>query len=247
MKALVLAAGYGTRLYAITKDTPKPLLEVAGKTLINHLLESIRGFKDIDEVFVVTNAKFFETFQKWAAANKGFSFRLTVVNDGTTSPENRLGSVGDIEFAIRTERIKDDLLILGGDNLFDYSLVGYMAFAKKNKPQATIGLYDIGNLAEANKFGVVAMDARGKVTSFEEKPEKPKSSLIAMCCYFLPKETLGSVTEYLKETQKADKAGDYIRWLAEKKTVYGFKFDGRWYDIGSVESYKEAQEKFRSV
>ena len=247
MKVLILAGGYGTRLYPIIKDTPKPLLEIAGKTLIDHLLESVRGFKDINEIFVVTNEKFHETFKTWAQANKGLPFRLTIVNDGTTTPENRLGSVGDIEFAIRKQHINDDLLILGGDNLFDYSLDSYLSFAQKNRPQVTIGLFDIGNLAEATKFGVVAMDPKGKVTSFEEKPEKPKSSLIAMCCYYLPTESLPFVGEYLKETQKADKAGDYIRWLVQRKSVYGFKFDGRWYDIGSVESYKEAQEKFRRM
>ena len=243
MKILILAAGYGTRLYPLITDTPKPLLEVAGRPLIDHLLARLEGVSGIKEILVVTNDKFQAHFTAWAKKLKAPA-PVTVINDGTTSPENRLGSVGDIRFVLDNFPVKDDLLVLGGDNLFDFSLKGYYDFARQKAPRVTIGLYDIGEKKEATQFGVVAIDGKGKVVSFEEKPQSPQSSLIAMCCYYFPQATLGYVAEYMAQTKKADKAGDYIRWLSEKKEVYGFKFQGKWYDIGSLESYQEAQTKF---
>ena len=245
MKILILAAGYGTRLYAISKDTPKPLLPIVQKPLIDHLLERIRHFDQLKELIVVTNNKFEKNFQEWAEGKKDFPAPVSVVNDGTNTPEERLGSVGDIAFVLKNYKVDDDLLVMGGDNLFDYSLDDYLVFARKNTPHVSIGLYDIGNIEEATKFGVVQIDKEGKVVSFEEKPEKPKSSLVAMCFYYFPKQSLKLVEQYLKKMGKADKAGDYIKWLTEESTVYGFKFKGKWYDIGSVESYYEAQEKFK--
>ena len=246
MKVLILAAGYGTRLYPLVKDTPKPLLQVAKKPLINHLMDKIAGFEDLKEVLVVTNNKFHTHFLQWAEKNKKFSAAIHIINDGTNSPEDRLGSVGDIRFVLQNHKVSDDLLVLGGDNLFDYELTGYIRFAQEKKPQVTIGLYDIGDIKEAKNFGVVQIDKSGKVISFEEKPAAPKSSLIAMCSYYFPKSSLGLVEEYLQKSKRADQAGDYIRWLSEEKGVYGFKFQGKWYDIGSVESYKEAQVKFNN-
>ena len=246
MKVLILAAGYGTRLYAIIKDKPKALLEIKGKTLLDYILDRIEGANHLDEVLVITNEKFYGQIQAWADERTNFSVPIKVLNDHTLTPEERLGSIGDIEFAIKEENIKDDLLVVGGDNLFDFNIQEYIIFAQKRSDAVSIGLYDIENINEANKFGVVALDQNKKVTSFEEKPAKPKSSLIAMCFYYLPKSTLGSVAAYLKQTEKSDTAGDYIRWLCEKKDVYGFKFKGKWYDIGSVESYHEAQKNFPS-
>jgi len=244
MRVLILAGGYGTRLYPIIVDTPKVLLQVCGRPLVDYLLDKVREFRELQEILVVTNNKFYSQMQDWAAAKKDFPFPIKIVNDGTTSPENRLGSVGDIDFVIKQCAVEDDLLVLGGDNLFDYSLAPAVEFARAKSPRATVGLYDIGSKEAAKIFGVVAMDKSGKVTSFEEKPANPKSSLIAMCFYYLPKITLGFVDEYLKATGKADKAGEYIRWLAEEKGVYGFQFRGKWYDIGSVEAYNEAQKSF---
>lgn len=243
MKVLVLAAGYGTRLKSIAENTPKPLLPINNKPLINFILDRIKGLGGLDEVLVVTNNKFTDIFNDWADRTD-IGCPITIVNDGTNSPEERLGSIGDIQFTIKDQKLKDDLLVVGGDNLFDYNLDKYIMFAKQ-KGSAVIGLYDIGDLKEAKLYGVVGLDKTGKVNSFEEKPQEPKSTLISMCFYYFPGKTLSLVGQYLKEQGKADKAGDYIRWLYQKTDVYGFKFTGKWYDIGSIEAYYEAQEKFK--
>jgi len=246
MKILILAAGYGTRLYKISKDTPKPLLTVGQRPLIDHLLDKVNHMKNLKELIVVTNNKFEKNFIEWSKQVKGFPAPITVVNDGTNTPEERLGSIGDMAYVLDHHPVDDDLLVMGGDNLFDYRLDQYLVFAGQKAPHVSIGLYDIGRIEEASKFGVVEVDGQGKVVSFEEKPEKPKSSLVAMCFYYFPRASLPLIGKYLAVNHKADKAGDYIRWLTEESTVYGFKFEGKWYDIGSVESYYEAQEKFKS-
>ena len=246
MRVLILAAGYGTRLYPLIKDTPKALLDINGRPLINYILDKVKTLDGLEQVLLVTNNKFDAIFKTWAAQQKGFPCEIKIVNDGTNTPEDRLGSIGDINFVLKKENIKDDLLVIGSDNLFDYSLNDFISFSKKIGPYVTIGLYDIGNLEEAKKFGVVAVDKNRKLLSFEEKPVEPKSTLISMCCYYLPQATLPLVENYLNEVKKSDTAGDYLRWLSQKNTVYGFHFNGKWYDIGSVEAYHEAQEKFKA-
>jgi glucose-1-phosphate thymidylyltransferase len=244
MEILILAAGYGTRLYPVIKNTPKPLLDIGGRPMIDYVLDKVRDFDGLTRVTVVTNNKFFEHFQKWAADHGNFKAEINVVNDGTNVPEERLGSIGDIAFAIRAGSIDDDLMVVGGDNLFDYDLTDYYRFAAEKKPAVTIGLFDIGDLEEAKQMGVVALDAEHKVVSFEEKPQRPKSTLIAMCLYYFSKPSLKMLSQYIEESEKTDKAGDYIRWLSEKQTVYGYQFEGKWFDIGSLESYREAQQAF---
>ncbi|HBR15154.1 MAG TPA: nucleoside-diphosphate-sugar pyrophosphorylase [Candidatus Omnitrophica bacterium] len=256
MKALILAAGYGTRLYALGENTPKALLPIQDKPLVNYILDKIEKLPGLDEVLLVTNNKFYPVFEDWAkklresiqgGAGPGkpsFSLPVRVVNDGTNTPEERLGSIGDIDFVLRQTSLNDDLLVVGGDNLFDYKLDEYIVFAKERSPAVTIGLYDIKNREEAKKFGVVDLDPRKRIVSFQEKPALPKTTLIAMCFYYFPKKSLGLVSAYLSETVKSDAAGDYIRWLHQENPVYGFQFTGKWYDIGSLEAYQEAQENF---
>jgi len=245
MKILVLAAGYGTRLYPLIKDTPKPLLEIAGKPIINYITDKVRDIPDLNEVIVVSNAKFYDQFLHWAEENKDFPQPITIINDGTTTPDDRLGSVGDICYVLQNHPFADDLLVVGGDNIFDYSLEEYIQFAKEKSPHVTIGTYDIGKKENATEFGVVEADEGGKIVSFEEKPTEPKSSLIAMCFYFFPKESLSLLNDYIQESGKTDKAGYYIHWLSENSTVFAYVFEGKWYDIGSIEAYQEAQELFK--
>lgn len=246
MKVLILAAGYGTRLYPLTKDKPKPLLEIAaGKPLINYLIEKVRTAQDLTEVYVVTNDKFYEKFSAWASDCGHFGIKITVVNDGTTTPENRLGSIGDIDFVVRTQNIQEDLLVIGGDNLFDFQTEKFFMLAKSQPQKVTLGVYDICHISEAKKFGVVAMGTDHIVTSFEEKPAQPKSSLIAMCFYYMPKATFPLIQQYVNSVGKLDLAGDYIRWLCEQKRLCGFQFLGSWYDIGSLEAYHQAQKDFQ--
>ena len=191
---------------------------------------------------VVSNNKFTPHFKQWASSRKGVPIR--VVNDGTNTPEERLGSVGDIRFVWERESSLDDWLIIGGDNLFDGDLSPFVDYAIAKDPAVTIGIYDIHDIQAATKFGVLGIDKNNKVISFQEKPAKPASSLITMCLYYFSKQTLGFLTEYLKESKAVDAAGSYIKWLSEKKNVYGFQFTGKWYDIGSIESLEEARSHF---
>lgn len=246
MKVLILAGGYGTRLYPVIKDTAKALLDVAGKPLINYLLDKVRGLTDLSELIVVTNEKFYGHFQLWARQNVDFPVKISIVNDGTKSPDDRLGSIGDIAYVLNSHSINDDLFVLGGDNLFDYALDDYVAFARENTPSVTIGLYDIESLEQAKLFGVVEIENSGRIKEFTEKPPAPKSTLVAMCSYYFPKDSLGLFAEYIAQSAQTDKAGDYIHWLVEKGDVYGFQFTGTWYDIGSLEALEEAQEKFKN-
>ncbi|MCD4780591.1 MAG: nucleotidyltransferase family protein [Candidatus Omnitrophica bacterium] len=243
MKLLILAAGYGTRLYAITKDKPKALLEIKGIPILEYIVKSVENIGDLSEIIIVTNDKFEGTFRDWAEQVR-YSVPITVISDGTNSPDKRLGSIGDIAYVLKQYAFKEDLLVAGGDNLFNFNLDEYINWAHQMGPHVSIGLYDIENLEEAKKFGVVGLDPDNKIISFEEKPQNPKSTLVAMCFYYIPYQSFGLIHQYLTETEKSDTAGDYIRWLHEKNEVFGFKFSGKWYDIGSVESYYEAQEKF---
>ena len=245
MKALILAAGYGTRLYPLIKNTPKALLEVKGKPLINHILERIQSLPGLNEILVVTNNKFFSHLSDWALKEqKRCPCPMTVVNDGTQENDKRLGSVGDMAFVLEQKKISEDFFVIGGDNLFDFSLETLVTSAVSKPTAVTIGLYDIGNHESAKSFGVVTLDAQKRVVDFQEKPENPQSTLIAMCCYYFPKKTLGTIQQYLEASHKTDRAGDYIKWLSEEIDVFGFKFSGKWYDIGNIESYHEAQKNF---
>ncbi len=244
MKVLILAGGYGTRLYPVVKDTPKALLEVCGKTLIDHVIDKLIPLAGVDEVCVVTNDKFILLLNAWAATKVGLPFPIRVVNDGTKTPEERLGAVGDILFVLEKEERQTDWLVAGSDNLFDQSVVDFVAFSRSKAPHATVGAYDIRDRQAAIKYGVVALDADGRMSSLEEKPPVPKSTLISMCLYYFPKEVLPFIRRYVDETHATDTTGGCIQWLYQKSPVYGFKFQGKWYDIGSLQSYDEAQREY---
>ena len=243
MKVLILAAGYGTRLASVIKDTPKPLIPVGNRPLIDYVVDKLQGIKSLTEIVVVSNNKFSSHFERWAKARAGIPIR--VVNDGTNTPEERLGSVGDIRFVWQRESLQDDWLIIGGDNLFDQDVSVFMEFARSKTPAISIGVFDIKDIGAATKFGVVALGKDQRVTSFQEKPKMPLASTIAMCVYYFPKQTVGYLEEYLGQSNAVDAAGSYIQWLSEKKNVYGFQFSGKWYDIGSIESLEEARANFK--
>lgn len=247
MQTLILAAGYGTRLYPLTKDTPKPLLPIAGKPLIDYLLEKVQNLSDLRALMVITNNKFYPHFQAWAKQQRNLlvKFEIRILNDGTDSNETRLGSMCDIDFALRKEAVDEDLLVVGGDNLFNQGLDDFVQTAKKKSPRVTIGLFDLKDKQAAKIFGVVSLDEKKRVVSFEEKPQNPKSSLIGMCLYYFPKDSLGLIRDYLNDSKRSDTSGDYIQWLLQREDVYALTFQGKWYDIGSLEAYEEAQRSFK--
>jgi glucose-1-phosphate thymidylyltransferase len=245
MKALVLAAGYATRLYPLTKEYPKPLLEVNKKPIIDYAIEKINGIPYIDEIIVVTNSKFFPHFKEWSESVSS-STPISIVDDLTKDLDDRRGAVGDIHFVIAERTLSDDLLVLGGDNIFDGALTEFVADAKERTPDPVIGAYDIKHREQATKYGVLVVGEKNKIVAFHEKPRHPESTLIAMCLYYFSKEKLSLVDEYFKSrADKHDAVGFYVEWLIKKVPVYAHVFSGRWYDIGDHQCYKEAQEKFR--
>ncbi len=239
MIGILLCAGYGTRLYPLTRNTPKPLLPVGGRPMIEHILKKMEEIEGLKEVFLVTNAKFYEQFVRWKQSYIG-TLSLTIINDGTTSDEDKLGPIGDLALAIEKGRIDGDVIIIAGDNLFGFSLrTMQQLFAKKKAP--IVGFYDIKDKQKlVNKFGVGVLDKESRLIDFEEKPSKPKSTLCATCCYLFRTQDLQVIQTLAREKGTKANAGDMIPILMQQGPVYGFTFSEHWFDIGDKEQYEEA-------
>jgi glucose-1-phosphate thymidylyltransferase len=239
-----LAAGYATRLYPLTKEYPKPLLEVKNRPIINYIIDKLNLVKEIEEIIVVTNNKFFARFKKWKSGIKSAK-KLTIVNDLTKNNADRLGAIGDINFALKNRNIREDILIIGGDNLFSGSLNKFISVAKAHVPDVTIGAYKLKNLKDASKYGVVKIGKNNKIVDFKEKPKNPKSPFVAMCLYYIPHERFELVSRYMAlKKRKADATGKYISWLKGKINTYSFVFKGSWYDIGDYKYLNAAKKNF---
>lgn len=249
MKVLILAAGYGTRLYPITKYIPKPLLPVVGKPMIEYLLDKIELIDDIDEVLIVTNKKFYPHFQLWherITAAGVYDKKIRIIDDNTTADGVKLGAIGDMKFVIDKAKINDDLLVLGGDNLFEFNLQDFIGYFKE-KNDNIVALHDIKDKEAVKRFSVVELNPENKLINFEEKPQKPKTTLIAICTYLFAKRTLPRITEYLKKGNKPDAPGYFVEWLYENDSIYGWVFSESWFDIGSVEQFEEANLKYGGI
>ena len=241
MKLLILAAGYGTRLYPLTKDKAKPLLEVGEKAIIEHILDKIADIDDITEIFIVTNNKFYTDFVDWSKTIK-FKMPIKIINDQTMTNEDRLGAIGDIHFVVQEKDINDDLLVIAGDNMFGFALSDFVEFFHQKK-SSVVAFHDLKSVEKVKgKYGVGILNG-SKVVNFEEKPLVPKSSLASTACYFFKKSDLPHLHNLIK-TGKADASGNLITHLAEVSEVHGFVFDEHWFDIGSFESLKEAQRVY---
>ena len=246
MYALILAAGYATRLLPLTEYKPKPLLSIKGKAIIEYIIDNLTAAKDLEKIFVVTNHKFYNKFEEWRNClnekNKGI---LEVINDGTISIDERLGAIGDINFVIRNKDIVSDLLVIAGDNLFDFQLKDFIEFAKSKKSACSVGLFDVKDLHLAKKYGIVSLDAEGKIVEFQEKPKTPHSTLASMCLYYFPKDCIRYIDEYTKDAKFIDAPGNYIDWLSKKTPVYGYVTDGIWFDVGDILSYSRAIWRYK--
>ena len=245
MNVLILAAGYATRLYPLTLNKAKPLLDVAGKPMLAGVVDNLRGVAGIETIYIVTNAKFsadFETCAKnYERANPEFRFKI--VNDGSTDDENKLGAIGDINLVLTRENAIDShLLVIAGDNLFRESLAGFVDYAKKT--QATVGVHRVNDREAIKKYGVVTVDADGVITHFEEKPKNPKSNLAAIALYFYSKGMLPLFTTYIAAGNNPDQPGLFLQWLYPRKPVNTFQITGQWLDIGSKETLEEANKVF---
>lgn len=242
MKGLVLAAGYATRLYPLTKNQPKPLLEVAGKSILDYIVEKMEKVEVIDEIIIVTNDKFTSHFEEWAKQSD-YEKPLTVINDGTTTNDNRLGAIGDIQFVIEQLNLEDDLMILAGDNLFDFELTDFAEYFYTVDTDI-ITTYPEEDEAQLKRAGVIEIDGDSKVLSFEEKPEQPKSNFCVPAFYLYRRETLSEFKNYLADGHNPDAPGHFVPYLLNKKPVHAFQFEGQRYDIGTVESYEKVQQIF---
>lgn len=244
MKVLILAAGYATRLYPLTLTQPKPLLPVAGKPMIEYVIDNIAPI-GVDCIYVVTNAKFADHFQKWADEYRRTKAKLDfkIVNDGSTDDSNKLGAIGDINLVLDKENVQDDLIVVAGDNLFSQSVEGFGAFARSKKAPV-LAVYDVGSLEQIKKYNSISIDANGKITYFEEKPKVPTSTLTGIALYYYPKETLPMIKQYVKEGNNPDQPGRLVQWLYTRTPVYTWTVPGLWYDIGSKETLEEANRIF---
>ncbi len=242
MKAIILAGGYATRLRPLTDDLSKCLLPVGGKPMVDWILERIRGVEEIDDVHVVTNSRFAPDFERWASARDG----VVVHDDGTSSNDDRLGAIGDVAFTLDRAGIDgDDVIVIAGDNLFDYDLQGYVDFWRAKGVASAVAVRDVGDLRLASQYGVVALDDEERVVEFVEKPAAPKSTLAATATYIYHREHVPHVARYLAEGNPPDQSGSFFEWLRERERVYGYSFSGMWLDIGDEEQLLAADNMLR--
>ena len=243
MDAIVLAAGYGTRLHPLTENKPKPLLEVAGKPIIEHIIAKLNEIETIKKIYIVTNDKFEENFNEWL---HGFDTKkpIDIINDKTKNNDERLVAIGDIDFTIKNKNIDDDIIVVAGDNLFELSLkeVANMFHKKKHN---TIVLHDVKDTELAKHYGVVEVK-NGLVFHFEEKPVEPKSTLISTGIYLFQKKTIKLIEKYISQGNNTDKTGDFIAWLHKREDVYTHITDKTWYDIGTLEQLEKANKTFKT-
>jgi len=238
VKALVLAAGYATRLYPLTLHRPKALLEVGGRPMLDHVLDRLEEM-GVDETIVVTNAKFTPHFEEWATGKQ----RVRIVNDGTTSNDDRLGAIGDTGFVLDQTGLDDDLVVVAGDNLFGEDVSGFAAYGQE-VDAPVLAVHDVGDLSLMSEYNQIEIDEQGRIIFFEEKPENARSTLAGVALYFYPRHTLPLIRQYLAEDNNPDQPGRLIEWLYPRTSVYTWRLPGQWYDIGSAETLQEADRIF---
>lgn len=243
MKCLILAAGYATRLYPLTENFPKPLLKVQNKTILDWLLEDIDGAGMVDQYIVISNHKFVNHFKTWAENHK---LPITVLDDGTESNETRLGAVRDIQFAIDELGLCDDLLVIAGDNLLDFSLQSFIHYFKEKQTTCIMRYWEESE-AKLHKTGVAVVDGQDRILEMEEKPEHPKSHWCTPPFYLYKASDVGLVKRGIDSGCGVDAPGSFIAWLSGQTTVHAYQMPGKRYDIGNLESYEQVQQDYRGI
>jgi glucose-1-phosphate thymidylyltransferase len=250
MKCIILAAGYATRLYPVTKDFPKPLLEVGGKPILNHIVENALNVPQVDGIIIVTNNRFCSQFEDWkthySRAELFGSTPVTILNDGSQNNEDRLGALGDLALAVKSEAVEDECLVLAADNLFDFSLSDFANFFYQRRADC-ITTHRLEDRKKLRQTGVIQIVGVGRVIDFEEKPKNPATFWAVPPFYLYREETLTELLpEYLAEGNNTDAPGLFIPWLLYKEPVYAFRFGGNRYDIGTVENYEKVKRIFEA-
>jgi glucose-1-phosphate thymidylyltransferase len=243
MKCLILAAGYATRLYPLTENFPKPLLEVKGKTILDWLVDDVDTLGEVDEYVVISNHKYAHHFEAWAKSKEQ---RITVVDDGTVSNENRLGAVKDIQYAIDTLFIDDDMLVIAGDNVLDFSLTKFIEYAKKKQTSCIMRYYE-PDFQRLLKCGVVTIDENDRILNMTEKSPTPATHWCCPPFYYYTKEDARLVSVGIANGCGTDAPGSYMAWLSEQVTVHAMQMPGRRFDIGDVASYEKVKREYRGI
>ncbi len=243
MKCLILAAGYATRLYPLTENFPKPLLDVGGKTILDWLVDDIHTAGLVDEFVVISNHKFAHHFDKWATTK---TMKVTVVDDGTDSNETRLGAVKDIQFAIDQLGLDDDMLVIAGDNVLDFSLTKFLSYAKEKNTSCIMRYYEPEE-KKLTKCGVVEIDENDRIVSMEEKPAQPKSHWCCPPFYYYTKADAKLVAKGIEAGCGTDAPGSYIAWLCTQTPVFAMEMPGKRFDVGNLESYNKIKEEYKGI
>ena len=249
MKCLILAAGYATRLYPLTENFPKPLLDVAGKPILDWLIDDMSQTGLVDEYVVISNHKFAPIFEEWAARKRelsAISYQLTIIDDGTSSNETRLGAVKDIQFAIEQLQLDDDLLVMAGDNLLDFSLAAFIRYAQQKNATCVMRYYEADE-TNLRRSGVAEVAADDRILSMEEKPAQPKSHWCMPAFYYYTRHDSRLIQQAIDAGCGTDAPGSFISWLCTQTNVYAWEMPGKRYDIGNLESYEEVKKVFKGV
>lgn len=233
MKCILLCAGYATRMYPLTENFPKPLLDIKGKALIDYLIDDLESNNLIEEYIIVSNHKFINHFDEW---KKKRTESIVVLDDGSTNNDNRLGAVKDIWFAIEYANIDDDILVLAGDNLLDFSLKGFIDFSNNKNGNAVMRYYE-GELPRLQRTGVAVIDDSEKIVSMEEKPKEPKSNWAIPPFYIFRKECLKEIKNGIESGCKVDAPGGFIEWFCKRNDVFAYEMPGKRIDIGNLDDY----------
>ena len=243
MKCLILAAGYATRLYPLTENFPKPLLDVGGKTILDWLVDDIDTAGLVDEYVVISNHKYAHHFDAWA---KTKTMKVTVVDDGTSSNETRLGAVKDIQFAIDKLSLDDDMLVIAGDNVLDFSLTKFVRYAAEKNTSCIMRYFEPSE-QKLTKCGVVAVDEEDQIQSMEEKPAQPKSHWCCPPFYYYTKADARLVEKGIASGCGTDAPGSYIAWLCTQTVVHAMEMPGKRFDVGNLESYNKIKEEYKGI
>ena len=243
MKCLILAAGYATRLYPLTENFPKPLLKVQDKTILDWLVDDIDGAGLVDEYIVISNHKFARHFQEWAA---GKHQKITVVDDGTSTNETRLGAVCDIRFAVDSLGLTGDMLVIAGDNVLDFSLQHFVRYADAKRTSCVMRFQET-NEERLHKCGVLEIDDSDRIMSMEEKPAEPKSHWVCPPFYYYTSEDAARIPAAIADGCGTDAPGSFIAWLCRHTSVHAMEMPGRRYDIGNLQSYEEVQNQYPGI
>ena len=240
--AVLLAAGYATRLYPLTQDHPKALLPLGTGTILDEVVRSLDGVRPLRKRVLVTNRRFVELFRRWQRDRRA---DIEVLDDGTDTPQTRLGAIRDLELARGATDPGDDLLVLGTDNLFRWRLADFVAAAQRHRPHASIALWEAPSAEAATQFGVAIRDGTSRITAFVEKSPQPPSRDVALCVYYFPAAMGSEISRFIEEGGNPDAPGYFLEWLVRQAPVYGILMPGAWYDIGSPDSYQTALEEWQ--